>query len=58
MGRILSRVNEYKEGIFVEWHGLVPSINVFKPEFLEVSNANRSFNIQILAIMFYDDKFN
>ncbi|XP_020284912.1 cytochrome P450 4C1-like isoform X2 [Pseudomyrmex gracilis] len=45
MGRILSRVNEYKEGIFVEWHGLVPSINVFKPEFLEIIFLN-TINIQ------------
>lgn len=38
--RIVSKLTEYKEGIFVQWHTFTPTIYVFKPEFVEVSNAN------------------
>ncbi|XP_020284873.1 cytochrome P450 4C1-like [Pseudomyrmex gracilis] len=34
--RILSRCNEYKQGICVHWHNRsTPTINIFKPEFLQ-----------------------
>ncbi|XP_020295767.1 cytochrome P450 4C1-like [Pseudomyrmex gracilis] len=33
---ILSQINEYKEGIFVQWIGPSPIIHIFKPEFLEI----------------------